>query len=421
MNEFIMGYSVGHVNFTPLPGPASPSGSINKPPTWTAKNLFAPNATNPLLPGIQVCGGAAACFGENADNFPWHNSNPIITWKDNVVYTRGKHTVKFGFFFEDYRKNEQFGFETQGLVSFFNGTPISTGNALADMELGRIANYQEGTQTINGQPIDGYPKGHWRLTDFEPYIHDDWKVGHNLTLNLGMRYYLFSRIHDVSNPTVDSNFLHPFGRGLTFQASYTWSDAIDDASATWFRSFVDDSNLGRWRATSDLNRTQLLVMNYIYGRGVRGRRPCRFSRRRPTGLPGMRSAAGRSAITSFFTGTPIDVGCGITGFGNGIGTGLRCNSLGPVKIKKGVDNDPQFGPTPTWFDGNTFARPLESQLRADGQPGMFGTMGRNPLTGPGRNNWDMALLKDFQLPWFGGEHSTLQFRWETFNTFNHPQ
>ena len=52
---------------------------------------------------------------------------------------------------------------------------------------------------------------------------------------------------------------------------------------------------------------------------------------------------------------------------------------------------------------------------------MFGYMGRNPLTGPGRNNWDMALLKNFQLPWFGGEHSVLQFRWETFNTFNHPQ
>jgi len=48
-------------------------------------------------------------------------------------------------------------------------------------------------------------------------------------------------------------------------------------------------------------------------------------------------------------------------------------------------------------------------------------MGRNALTGPGRNNWDMALLKDFELPWFGPEHSALQFRWETFNSFNHPQ
>jgi hypothetical protein len=43
------------------------------------------------------------------------------------------------------------------------------------------------------------------------------------------------------------------------------------------------------------------------------------------------------------------------------------------------------------------------------------------LTGPGRNNWDIALEKNFSLPWFGGEHSTLQFRFETFNTWNHAQ
>jgi hypothetical protein len=52
---------------------------------------------------------------------------------------------------------------------------------------------------------------------------------------------------------------------------------------------------------------------------------------------------------------------------------------------------------------------------------MFGYMGRNILTGPGRINTDLALLKNFQLPWFAGEHSTLQLRVETFNTFNHTQ
>lgn len=52
---------------------------------------------------------------------------------------------------------------------------------------------------------------------------------------------------------------------------------------------------------------------------------------------------------------------------------------------------------------------------------MFGYQGFDALTGPGRKNWDLALLKNFQLPWFRSEHSTLQFRLETFNTFNHPQ
>jgi hypothetical protein len=48
-------------------------------------------------------------------------------------------------------------------------------------------------------------------------------------------------------------------------------------------------------------------------------------------------------------------------------------------------------------------------------------MGKNVMAGPGRDNWDLAILKNFQLPWIHGEHSSMQFRAESFNTFNHPQ
>ena len=98
----------------------------------------------------------------NAGGLPWHNSNPIINVKDNAIYSRGKHTLKFGFFFEDYRKNEQFGSETQGFMQFYPGTPISTGNALADMDLGLMAQYQEGTQTVNGCPWSIIRSASWR-------------------------------------------------------------------------------------------------------------------------------------------------------------------------------------------------------------------------------------------------------------------
>ena len=147
------------------------------------------------------------------DKANWGRREPVHcgSWSSvtarELTGTRGKHTLKFGFFFEDYRKNEQFGFETQGLMQFYSGTPISTGNALADLDLGLMGEYQEGTQTVNGQPVGGYGKGQWQMTGFEPYVQDDWKVTRKLTLNVGLRYYLFSRIHDVSSPTVDSNFL----------------------------------------------------------------------------------------------------------------------------------------------------------------------------------------------------------------------
>jgi hypothetical protein len=135
-----------------------------------------------------------------------------------------------------------------------------------------------------------------------------------------------------------------------------------------------------------------------------------------------------SGITSFFTGEPIDANngaqilCGETGYSNGVGRNMSCNTTGPLKIDKGVDRtDTQFGPTPLWFNPGVLQQPSLSQYASNGESGMFGYMGRNVLTGPGRNNWDIALLKDFQTPWFNSEHSSLQFRLETYNTFNHPQ
>ncbi len=213
---------------------------------------------------------------------------------------------------------------------------------------------------------------------------------------------------------LQANFRHTTGFGLTFQAAYTWSHAFDNAGLFDTPTGVDDSNLRRWYGSSDFNRPQSLVLNYVYALPF-------FN---GTSNTKVKSALGGwrvSGITSFFSGLPFSPGCGNFSFSTGIGGGVTCNSLGPVRVKKGVVNDPTFGPTATWFDPSTVGQPTLAQLSANGEPGMFGYMGRNVLTGPGRNNWDLALLKDFSLPWFGAEHSTLQVRWETFNTFNHTQ
>jgi hypothetical protein len=73
----------------------------------------------------------------------------------------------------------------------------------------------------------------------------------------------------------------------------------------------------------------------------------------------------------------------------------------------------------TWYDPAVIAQPPITELWANNELGMFGYMGWNLFTGPGRNNWDLALHKEFALPWFKTETSRLQFRLETFNTFNH--
>jgi hypothetical protein len=61
-----------------------------------------------------------------------------------------------------------------------------------------------------------------------------------------------------------------------------------------------------------------------------------------------------------------------------------------------------------WFNTSCFVQPLAGQ---------FGNSGRNIIRGPGINNWDMGIGKDFRFT----ERIAFQFRAEAFNLFNHAQ
>jgi hypothetical protein len=47
----------------------------------------------------------------------------------------------------------------------------------------------------------------------------------------------------------------------------------------------------------------------------------------------------------------------------------------------------------------------------------FGNVGRNTLNRPYRTNFNMGLFKSFPIK----ESTSVEFRWETYNTFNHTQ
>jgi hypothetical protein len=49
----------------------------------------------------------------------------------------------------------------------------------------------------------------------------------------------------------------------------------------------------------------------------------------------------------------------------------------------------------------------------------IGNASKYPFTGPGFNNFDISLFKNYTLG--RSEARRLQFRFETYNAFNHPQ
>jgi hypothetical protein len=63
-----------------------------------------------------------------------------------------------------------------------------------------------------------------------------------------------------------------------------------------------------------------------------------------------------------------------------------------------------------WFDTSVFSEPA---------PGTWGNEPHNGVRGPGRDNWNISLFKNFVLD--EGRGIVLQFRAEFFNIWNHPQ
>jgi hypothetical protein len=73
-----------------------------------------------------------------------------------MVYTVGKHTLKMGLsIMFHHADGMEVGTNSEGFYSWGAGSPTTTGNALADMYLGTIDAYSEGSFVSGGVPIGG--------------------------------------------------------------------------------------------------------------------------------------------------------------------------------------------------------------------------------------------------------------------------
>jgi hypothetical protein len=193
---------------------------------------------------------------------------------------------------------------------------------------------------------------------------------------------------------------------LNLRAFYTLSRAIDPTtggSGGGDLGTVSNPYAG-WlydNGPSGYDRTHIAVVDFIYD--------IPLFRHNDSKL--LKSVAGGwqvSGIVTLESGLPINITLGGAQGGNGIGGTNRPNLTGAISYPKtavaGVKQGIQY------FDPTAFAAPTM---------GAWGTLGHNALRGPGRDNWNMSLFKNFTLSESRG--SRLELRLETFNTWNHTQ
>jgi Carboxypeptidase regulatory-like domain/TonB-dependent Receptor Plug Domain len=223
--------------------------------------------------------------------------------------------------------------------------------------------------------------------------------------------YICRTTFNSSYHSLQTNVVKRFSKGLSFQASYTFSKNLDFTSGTGGLdsldlNFVsnDQTNPRQARGLDSFDRKQRFVLSFVYA-------PPKFTH----GSRLMRSAlsqwqvSGDAAVESGLPITAVDSSAGsvygnLSGFSRAECTGANPASSGSISKRingyfNAAPNVGAFAPPPAIGDGTG-----------------FGNCGVGLLRGPGQMNLDLGIQKKFAVT----EKSTLQFRTELFNFTNTP-
>jgi Carboxypeptidase regulatory-like domain len=190
------------------------------------------------------------------------------------------------------------------------------------------------------------------------------------------------------------------GNDLTYQVGYTYSHTND--------SFNSGGSAGDLYAVSN----PYAGWKYDYGPSIYDIRNNFFTNfvyqiplLRNSGSRFLKTTVGGweiSGIVMAVSGAPLNIGLN----GQNVAS-IVPNTANRPDVSGAANNPHTVG---EWFDTSVFSMPAA---------GTWGNEPHNGVRGPGRDNWNVSLFKNFV---FSQERGTnLQFRAEFFNIWNHPQ
>ena len=241
--------------------------------------------------------------------------------------------------------------------------------------------HADSSTALNVPAIFGGPRPYPQLNAFTTVRWDGWAAFNALTLKTARR----------------------LAKGLSFDASYTWSKSMDDASdpGTTNAEFNLPQNVyapGLEKAVSSFDHRQRATTSALYA--------LPFAKNSNGWLHRLAGDWNASGIFIAQSGAPFTVN-----LSSGAGQDVAHIGLinGNNLERPNLVGNPNDGPRTAlkWFNTAAFALPAQNT---------FGSSGRNVVLGPGLVNLDLSLQKEASFR----ERLKLQLRCDLYNSLDHP-
>ncbi|MCC6862638.1 MAG: TonB-dependent receptor [Bryobacterales bacterium] len=172
LNQFTTAWYHGSMGIS-----TTPFASRTRVPGIAIPRVFdQPTDSAGFIPGITMAQGYAGVQLLWPQNIS-HYSYELI---DNLNWVRGRHTFKFGGSIDKENKTQNQSSPNNNGTFTFDGS--ATGDALADLVLGRAFQYTENSSHITGSV---------RFTNIGLYLQDQYRATARLTLTAGLRWEFF--------------------------------------------------------------------------------------------------------------------------------------------------------------------------------------------------------------------------------------
>ena len=210
----------------------------------------------------------ASGIADNLQNV-FSNTHNLYQVNEDMVYTRGTHSMKFGFDIQHLGMNIDGGSRDFGAFGW-----ASMQDFLQDRP----------TQTFSIGATGSSAVRSLRQNFYGAYFQDDWRAGSNLTINLGARYEPYglptekwgrlSQIRDWQTSTSLGNdfgfFRNPSKKHLSPRVGFAWSPGGSGRTAVrgGFGLFFIPAYVSMWRTQTYRNAPYFGLISLSGGRGT---------------------------------------------------------------------------------------------------------------------------------------------------------